>query len=260
MGRAFSKLRGELIPFALERRGVLAWLHPRVGPELSAAWLAAPAKLVPADGAAETAAWRGRSSDPRWFVKRRVGRKGRRALMRSFAMGLELEDAGLSIPVHLAVLRAKSPSGADTTLLITELLEGEDLDVAFRATTAEERDALLANSARCVAELHTAGFRQRDLKAPNLRVTRDGLVALVDLEGVARGAGPRRREKDLGRLAASFLALSEEEAWTRWVAVYVEARQALGSQELPVAELARRTLQRGIAKVARNRAKGRVLR
>jgi len=252
MARRSSNPDSELQAFELRRAGVRAQLHPRVGPELSSAWLLDPDALVARPGESLPDVFRGPSLDRAWFVKRRVGRAGRRALQRSFHTGLALEDAGLSVAVHLGVIQKKDPAGRRCTWLLTEFLEGADFDRALLASKRHERLALLETCAARVAELHAAGYRQRDLKAPNLRVTPEGSLALVDLEGVARGAGSRRREKDLGRLAASFLVLQEAglepDSWARFVAAYVAHGGARGD----AAALEARTLLRAKAKVARN--------
>jgi len=237
MGLFTPKPRGELQPFEVQRGAVAAQLHPRVGPELSSAWLASPGAL--AQGAQGGLPWRGPSPDGAWFVKRRDGRKGRRALQRSFAHGLELEEAGLAVPVHMALL-----TEGRTTWLVMEFLAGSDLDVALGQIAAAKLDSLLAATAATIAALHQAGFRQRDLKAPNLRVLESGMVALVDLEGIRRGATAAKREKDLGRLAASFLVLEgqglEPAAWERLLAAYLPTS---------CAQLAMRTRARGEAKI-----------
>ncbi len=108
-------------PAAFGRRlgQVRARLHPRCGPELYAAWLERPGALAPADTART---WRGPSPDGRWFVKRRAGRKGWRALEHSLDVGLALEDAGVAACLPLGLLRL-----GGMTWVVSELLEGRDL-------------------------------------------------------------------------------------------------------------------------------------
>lgn len=254
MGLFSSRPQPELVPFQLKRGNVRARLHPRVGPELSSGWLAAPDALVP--GHAPPPPWRGASPSGSFFVKSRVGSKGHRALARSFALGLELEARGLAVPVHLAlVTRAKE------TWLIMERLEGQDLDVALATASPLRLEALGQATAALIADLHRAGFRQRDLKAPNLLVQENGPVALVDLEGVRPGASPRLREKDLGRLAASFMVLEERglppRAWTRLLERYLFLLRGSAVPEGQVLALNERTRARGTAKLAAHRRHGR---
>jgi tRNA A-37 threonylcarbamoyl transferase component Bud32 len=256
MGLFSPRPRGSLQPFQLRRGEVTASLHPRVGPELSSGWLADPNGLV--DATRPSSVWRGASPDGTWFVKRRTGAKGRRALLRSFARGLELEELGLAVPVHMGVLRSGS-----TTWLVTEWLAGEDLDVALSGREATERGELIENLAELVAHLHHAGYRQRDLKAPNLRVSQENTVALVDLEGVHSGASSRRREKDLGRLAASFLVLEPQahgetdgREWHGFVEAYARYLKGLGEPEFGVESLFSRTRERGRAKLAEHERRG----
>lgn len=244
---------------------VRARLHPRVGPELYAGWLQDPGQLVPADSGST---WRGTSPDGRWFVKLRPGRKGRRALEHTLDVGLLLEDAGVPACLPLALLRAPRLGTPEATWLVSELLEGRDLDLVLAESDEPQRRALVAKVGELIAELHAAGFRQRDLKAPNLMVVEGGSVVLVDLEGIRLrngGIGRHLRTKDLGRLAASFLALDlcegPDSAWRQLLARYLERCRELG--ETPLADLDEweaRSLGRGRAKVKRNAKRGRVLR
>ena len=157
--------------FTRRQGAVRARLHPRCGPEEYAAWLADPGSLAPTDAGPR---WRGGSpsiKDPRWFVKRRTGRKGRRALEHSLDVGLALEDAGIAACLPLAVVRT-----GGVTWLVSEWLDGRDLDHALAEADADGRLELARRAGELVAELHAAGFRQRDLKAPNLLVVEGGAV------------------------------------------------------------------------------------
>lgn len=242
------RLHSEMQWFERRAHGVRAWLHPRVGPELSSAWLQAPPALREAANAERAS---GLSADGRWFVKSRRGFA--RGLLRALARGLELEEAELPIPVHLAVL-----VDGTRTHLVTEALAGRDLDVALPTLDADAQGRVQDDLGALVAALHNAGFRQRDLKAPNIRVTDDLALALVDLEGVARSHSTRHFEKDLGRLAASFLALGDAVAEpTRWLASYrAHAPAALAHNAL----LEARVAQRARIKQDRNARLGRELR
>lgn len=231
---------GELQWFERQHGGVRAWLHPRVGPELSSTWLAAPPSLADAGPRAS-----GVTADGAFFVKRRSGSP--RRLLAAFARALELEEAGLPVPVHLAVLH----DGRQTTL-VTEALVGDDLDVRLPLLAPQTATALAHELGALVAALHGAGYRQRDLKAPNLLVSPEGALALLDLEGVRRSRKARHHLKDLARLRASFLALETrgldsalfETAWSSY--------EALRASELPAAARARiETL--ALAKRDRNR-------
>lgn len=236
---------GELQPFTLERGPWKGWFHPRVGPEISSAWLADPGAQIKH----QAAPFRGASLDKHWFIKLRKGRKGRRALERSFRFGLELEEAGLPVPVHMAIIE-----GQGQTWLFTEYLEGEDLDIAIKGTAVEERAALLERLSLTIAALHMAGYRQRDLKAPNIHIDRESAgVMLLDLEGVRRTRSLRKHTKDLGRLAASLIAMDLD--WTLFIEPYARVTEHQNPQQL-----ARASFKMGQAKIARNAARKRVLR
>ena len=253
--------------FTRRQGAVRARLHPRCGPEEYAAWLADPGSLAPTDAGPR---WRGGSpsiKDPRWFVKRRTGRKGRRALEHSLDVGLALEDAGIAACLPLAVVRT-----GGVTWLVSEWLDGRDLDHALAEADADGRLELARRAGELVAELHAAGFRQRDLKAPNLLVVEGGAVVLVDLEGIRHrhggtGAlGRRLRAKDLGRLAASFLALGLAEEPGGPLAALVAAYLGRLGELAPEAaggdaeDWLATILGLGRAKVRRNARRGRVLR
>jgi len=246
---------GELQWFERRSDDIRAWLHPRVGPELSSAWVQQAPELEPSrpgDRSRESC----RSADGRWFLKRRPG--GPRRMLAALARGLELEEAGLPIPVHLAVLHTRSGPGAPHTTLITEALEALDLDEALRARPPAEQAPLLDALGELVATLHDAGYRQRDLKAPNILVTDAGALALVDLEGVRRSRSPFQHEKDLGRLAASFLALGDAVAEPqRWLASYQAHGECATARNRHLAKRVRRLAER---KQTQNARRGRPLR
>lgn len=264
-------------PLVARAGEVRALLAPGLDPALAASWLADPAALAPD---ATGPRWHGPSADGRWFVKRRRGRSGRRALERSLRVGLHLEAHGLRAGRALAVLRRPAPGGGEHTWLVSGLLAGEDLDRALAAADEAGRAELSRRVGRLVAALHAAGVRQRDLKAPNVLVD-VGTPTLVDLEGMAvrhGGLGRRLRAKDLGRLAASYLALglaggpAEEpergapppagSALGLLGAAYLERLAELAPAERvddPDAWLGL-VLGHGRAKVARNARRGRVLR
>ena len=245
--------RGELQWFERRSDTVRAWLHPRVGPELSSAWLQAPPEPErPGTPARES----GRTADGRWFLKRRPG--GPRRMLAALARGLELEEAGVPIPVHLAVLHTRTGPGAPHTTLVTEALDARDLDDALRARPPAEQAPLLDALGELIATLHDAGYRQRDLKAPNVLVTDAGALALVDLEGVRRSRSPFHHEKDLGRLAASFLALGDAVAEPeRWLASYQQHGACATARNRHLAKRVRRLAER---KRDRNARLGRPLR
>lgn len=249
------KVHGELQWFERRTPGVRAWLHPRVGPELSSRWLqGVPAIATPSANASRdrSSGW---SADGAWFLKVRKGHA--RKLLQALARGLELEDCGLPIPVHLGVLVSQGQ-----TTLITEALEAgttSDLDRVLPQLRGSERAALCAQLGELVAQLHTAGFRQRDLKAPNLLVTQDGALVLVDLEGVSRAQAPRHFLKDLGRLGASFLAMLPEVQARADLSLVLDAYREQGPGGLP-SNLFDAVLNRAQRKVARNLRLGRPLR
>ena len=276
------KVHGELQWFERRTPGVRAWLHPRVGPELSSAWLQSVPTIATPNSNASGDRASGWSADGAWFLKIRRGRS--RKLLRALARGLELEDCGLPIPVHLGVLFAQGH-----TTLITEALAGfdasleleapeafsaapnaestglphaqnsADLDRVLPALAEEARAALCAQLGALVAELHTSGFRQRDLKAPNLLVTPDGALVLLDLEGVRRSRSPRHFQKYLARLAASLLAMLPQGQAHAALAQVLDAYREQAPSGMPD-DLLERVLARAHRKLARNQRQKRPLR
>lgn len=250
---------------------------------LARAWLEAPEGLVAAagDGTAEVASELGPltlkrdASRPLRRLARRLGAARSRAV-RAFELARELRAAGVPTPRAWAALE-----GPRDALLVLERRPGRDLDQLLRARAAlvadpARRDALWRALAATVARLHAAGFRQRDLKAPNVLVELEEpdvsggssppKLALLDLDGVRRTRGvPRARVRraDLGRLAASLLAPAAAEAGLDEDDVRALARHyaaSLRGHAPHVREgdaLERAVLVRARAKLARNRRLGR---
>ena len=174
---------------------------------------------------------------------------------RAFRNGHRLRERKVSTPEPVAWL----DEGAGRAILFTRFVEG-------RALFEEPSDELFDGLARGIARLHLAGYRHRDLKAPNFLVTGDATrprIWILDLDGAHKDSAPpsrRHRIRDWGRLAASFHAAHagrEELGLARLRACLTTYLRRLGEQRAD--DFARRVLQWADAKAVRNRRRGRPL-
>ena len=237
---------------------------------LAKAWLAAPQRLTPDSSSPP---WRGLSPCGQWFVKYReagpVDRLRNLAKDRfggALALGLQLEQKSQPISAPLALIEGPSPNGAaQGRWLVTRAIQGQDLAELVASQPIEHSIAAFARLGPLLADFHDSGFRQRDLKAPNIMETSAGQLVLVDLEGMAATGGPapwELRAKDLGRLGASFLSPAFAQAgldaahWNELLRRYVEACHKPGWD---LAKLERKTRELARRKVQKNQAEGRPL-
>ena len=195
---------------------------------------------------------------------------------RAFAIGLRLAEKGVDATRPLALIRRRRPG---ETFLVLENIDAPDLHVylveglSALPNEAERRSfksKLLPELARCVADLHGAGVRQRDLKAPNVLVVSESGASprpvLVDLEGMERcDTGPSRsqRERDLSRLAASFrsppvrgVGVTDDD-WRELVRLYLAAAEPPFDREANADEWVTTTLAWARKKESRYEKSGR---
>ena len=201
---------------------------------------------------------------------RRAGLRPTRAT-RAFALGRMMTARGVATPAPPPVASRRDGLTGLATCLIARFVEGEGpwQYVARHGTEAVER--VLEALAAAVAGMHTAGFRHRDLKAPNLLLEEiEGAaprVWILDLDGARECPAPPRVTtlRDLSRLAASFASAPAQEVgiepghWGRFVERYLEARHGGPPAAGDAADLAAETARRARRKIARNRRRGRPL-
>lgn len=217
--------------------------------------------------------------------------------LRGFRVGRRLELSAVSAVRPLAAVDRRWPG---ESYLILEHAEGVTLrDYLLTRLAAARREierdliktALWTALAPCVARLHAAGVRQRDLKALNILIDLiDGPASggggpargvdeaasgggavratLLDLEGMqALKSLPdvHRRARDLGRLAASLHAPAVQEAgcrpadWEEFLRLYLEASRAAFPAERDLKWWVDATVAWAERKAERSRRRGRNL-
>lgn len=128
--------------------------------------------------------------------------------VRSFDVGTQLTEAGVSVPKPLALLRV--PDGA--LLMVEGVTEAEALDLLWEKNPDEEdAQKILCAAGELMAQLHRAGFAHGDCKWRNLLWSARG-CHLVDLDAAGRaGMGSLRQARDVARftLDAEELGLSQ---------------------------------------------------
>jgi hypothetical protein len=132
---------------------------------------------------------------------------GRRRLLANLAFPREVAARGIATPIAEALLLVTGPFGLQRGWLATGELPGEDLVTAARAAGPPDREGWHAVMT-FVRAMHDRGVEHRDLNASNLLWTRDGGVAVVDLDGARLWPGPlpfAARRKGLRRLDRSWV-------------------------------------------------------
>lgn len=128
--------------------------------------------------------------------------------VRAFRMAYALRNRGIPAPTPHLALADEDGAG----IVATDWIDAPNLhDFIAEGRYAEhpvpERRALLERLGRMLRRMHEAEVTHRDLKAPNLLVTEDLDVVIVDLDGARVRRGPvrwARRARDLMRLDASL--------------------------------------------------------
>ncbi|MEW6072042.1 MAG: lipopolysaccharide kinase InaA family protein [Planctomycetota bacterium] len=260
---------------------------PAVPPELAARWLASWEGLfgpgrrpVPGLPAKEDLARADEPLGPVVFKRERFSGLGalarrfrlrRTRAARAFALGRAMEAAGVPTPAPLAVVRSPAGRAGFATGLVTRFLAGGGPWEAV-ARPGGDPEKILQALAEAIAALHRAGFRHRDLKAPNLLVTEEEpgrpAVWFLDLDGAARclaPPGPATTRRDLSRLAASFASAPARAAgvgpayWLAFVARYLAARRGAPAAEKEVVRLAAATARVAARRIAHHERTGRPL-
>jgi tRNA A-37 threonylcarbamoyl transferase component Bud32 len=198
-------------------------------------------------------------------LKRTLVRRGLRGFRseEAFEKGLAFAAAGFATAQPIACFGARAGVAA---CLITRYVDGLDpwRFVAESREPAAVRRRVVEALAQLVAELHAAGFRHRDLKAPNLLLREDAgklVVHVIDLDGLERPRSVSNavRIRDLARLCVSFDSDAARAAgveladWKRCVELYAER----APDAPPVAELFARTRAWARAHVASLRSRRR---
>lgn len=215
-----------------------------------------------------------RDTSSPWRRLARLGSPGALRAHRSFRLGLELEAAGLPTPRPLAIFEGHAEGQGRGVWIVLAHRKGQDLDSVLeqRKLEPDERAQLWGELGRVVGEMHVAGYRQRDLKAPNVLVQRtrsgDLKVALLDLEGMARTKKPTARAtriEDLGRLIASLRGVHAQAAGVSGterddlLRAYLHAFHGSVPHLAEVGEWSTLTERWALKKERRNRRRGRAL-
>ncbi len=178
---------------------------------------------------------------------------------RAFALGRAFREAGLATPEPVAWIEARFPRSE--AILVLRHETGAD---PWRFLAGRASGAVLEALARAIADLHSRGFRHRDLKAPNLLLAEEEgaiRVTFLDLDGAARvpHPSPATRARDLARLAASFRSAAARQAGLRadaWPAL-IEAYLAAAGDVLERTLLVERTQRWASVHVEHNLRRGR---
>ncbi len=204
---------------------------------------------------------------------RRTGLRRTRA-ERAFRLGCTMVAGDVPTPEPLAWLVAPGTRGVLETCLVTRFVRGAGPWETFAAAGAPDdvaaADVVLRALADSLAALHLAGFRHRDLKAPNLLVE-DGTeprVWILDLDGASRCPPPPPPTvtlRDLSRLCASFGSPPAIDAgvapehWRRFMEHYLERTTGAPPDEPEVSHLVEETSRRARRKIRGNVRAGRPL-
>ncbi len=216
---------------------------------------------------------------PKRLLRALMGRAGRSR--KAFEIGVELAGARVEAARPLALIEVGHGKLVRWSCVIFHAIEGTTLRSFILERVAglgpgEARDVLKQGLwsaiAAQVARLHAARVRQRDLKAPNILISRDreGAIraSLIDLEGMTKLASPpsaRVRARDLARLAVSLRegriasAGVSAEDWQFLVARYLEEAFGRKPGAIEIDRYVARTVAWAKKKEARNRRRRRVI-
>jgi tRNA A-37 threonylcarbamoyl transferase component Bud32 len=134
--------------------------------------------------------------------------------LRAFEVGRAMHERGLPCAEPLAYVQTRGPAPhVDGALICSHVAAPQALEfLESESAPQASLEPLLAALAGGIAELHAAGFRHRDLKAPNLLVEQTTAAAalkviFLDLEAAR---GPERitiqmAQRDLARLVSSLM-------------------------------------------------------
>ncbi|MCZ6596941.1 MAG: hypothetical protein O7B99_04825 [Planctomycetota bacterium] len=194
----------------------------------------------------------------------------------AFRLGRKMLAAGVATPRPLAWIALRERGAPVEDGLVLEQVEAPTLShVLLERSLAKdpndrEKQLLLGALAAAIARLHGAGFRHRDLKAPNVLVAEEDQgppkIVLVDLEGAGETGGPpseRVRARDLARLAVSLstpiarAAGIEERDWGFLVAAYLRLAFDRPPDVADVARLVAETRAWARRHATRNERRGR---
>ncbi len=155
-------------------------------------------------------------------VKRHFPGLGLRQFFRSFRQGralrnldtsLKLQSIGVPVAAPLAALQQKKGPLTCQSIFITRYLEDScDLKTFCRRNLSGDfslRKLLAGRLAVILALLHQNGLWHRDPKAKNFLVASDGMVSLIDTDGIKpyRIRRKSRQLRSLWQLAASLLSV-----------------------------------------------------
>lgn len=129
--------------------------------------------------------------------------------LRSWMMGNALLDRGLPTARPILHLHRYSYRRPATGYLLCEKVCGaQSLHERVAVWDHGTKRQMIDRIARLVRLMHERGISHRDLKAPNVLVDDHGQIVLIDLVGarVHRLTIERRRQRDVARLAVSFIA------------------------------------------------------
>ena len=148
---------------------------------------------------------------------------------RAFRAAYHLELAGLPTARGIAVANQRTGGLLLRSYLLMEEIAGAiDLGTYLR-TNPEPKLTLARQTGRLIARLHEEGFSHRDLKETNLVIGDDGILYLLDLDGLSflHDVSEDRCAADLARLADGVVKYPAVKARHRiaFLRAYCRARQ-----------------------------------
>jgi tRNA A-37 threonylcarbamoyl transferase component Bud32 len=174
-------------------------------------------RLLPGRRLACRARWQEKAVFAKIFRNRGVGRKEWKRECRYFDL---LKQRGIDIPALL--FRGISPDGSFCILITEWLEEVETLQEAWRHA---DKNMLMADVCRHLADQHRAGVMQHDLHADNL-VYWNGRILTIDYGRVSVGKRPLQRRRSLNSLALLLVQLHpmSEELENKALQAYINRR------------------------------------